>query len=367
VGTATLSTPVGAPSLGNFIFSGLQTRNLASIIVGCVSAAVLAVALDGLVLAVSRGHSERRPWLRGAGLAGLAVLAAWALWPLVASFTLPPARAVRIGAKTFTEQYILAEVLSGQVQRQTGAPVEVRASLGSTVAFDALARDEIDAYVEYTGTIWATLMGRMSIAGDRARVLAEVTHWLDATHGIGVAARLGFENAYAFAMPRGQAQRLGVRRLSDLIPHAMRLRAGGDYEFWSRSEWRDVRAAYGIDFAERRSMDPALMYAAIEQGQVDVISAFSSDGRLAALDLVTLEDDRGAIPPYDAVVLVGPSLRRARPDVVAALGELDGRIPVERMRASNLAVDGQGRSPSVAAQDLLNAIRRRGSDAAPAR
>ena len=201
---------------------------------------------------------------------------------------------------------------------RTGAPVEVRASLGSTVAFDALARDEIDAYVEYTGTIWATLMGRTSTPGDRTRVLAELTQWLEATHGVGVAARLGFENAYAFAMPRAQAQRLGVRRLSDLIPHASRLRAGGDYEFWSRSEWRDVRAAYGLDLAERRSMDPALMYTAIEQGQVDLISAFSSDCRLAALDLVTLEDDRGAIPPYDAVVLVGrasparPTRRRRR-------------------------------------------------------
>jgi osmoprotectant transport system permease protein len=127
------------------------------------------------------------------------------------------------------------------------------------------------------------------------------------------------------------------------------------------------RAAYGIDFAERRSMDPALMYTAIEQGQVDLVSAFSSDGRLAALDLVTIEDDRGAIPPYDAVVIVGRSLRLARPDVVAALGELDGRIPVERMRASNLAVDGQGRSPSIVARELLNDLRRRRSDAAPAR
>jgi len=97
------------------------------------------------------------------------------------------------------------------------------------------------------------------------------------------------------------------------------------------------------------------------------MSAFSSVGRLAALDLVTLEDDRGAIPPYDAVIIVGRALRRARPDVVAALGELDGRIPVDWMRASNLAVDGQGRSPSAVAADLLSALRRRGSDAAPAR
>ena len=168
-----------------------------------------------------------------------------------------------------------------------------------------------------------------------------------------MAARLGFENAYAFAMPRAAAERLGIRRLSDLVPDAARLRAGGDYEFWSRSEWRDVRAAYGIDFAERRSMDPALMYTAVQLGQVDVISAFSSDGRLAAFDLVTLEDDLGAIPPYDAIVIVGRALQRDRPDVVAALRKLDGRISVERMRALNLAVDSQGRSPSAVAAELL--------------
>jgi osmoprotectant transport system permease protein len=353
VGMATLSTPVGAPSLGNFIFSGLQTRNLAAILVGCISAAALAMTLDGLVQAVSRGYSERRPWLLRAGLVGLGALCAWALAPLIAWTPLAPARTVRIGAKTFTEQYILAEVLARQVRLETGGAADVRASLGSTVAFDALTRDEIDAYVEYTGTIWATLMGHTSTPGDRARVLAEVTEWLEATHGVRVAARLGFENAYAFAMPRAAAERLGIRRLSDLVPYAARLRAGGDYEFWSRSEWRDVRAAYGIDFAERRSMDPALMYTAVKLGQVDVISAFSSDGRLAAFNLVTLEDDLGAIPPYDAIVIVGRALQRDRPDVVAAFRKLDGRIPVERMRAMNRAVDSQGRSPSAVASELL--------------
>ena len=367
VGMATLSTPIGAPSLGNFIFSGLQTRNLPAILVGCVSAAVLAITLDGLVHAVSRGHSDRRPWLRRTGLVGIGALGVWALVPLV-TWSLPPsARAVRIGAKTFTEQYILAEVLAGQVRRAGGGPADVRASLGSTVAFDALVRGEIDAYVEYTGTIWATLMKQTSAPGDRAHVMADVTRWLEATHGVGVAAQLGFENAYAFAMPRAAARRLGVSRLSDLIPHASRLRAGGDYEFWSRSEWRDVRAAYGIDFAERRSMDPSLMYTAVQAGQVDIISAFSSDGRLAALDLVTLEDDRGAIPPYDAVVLVGRALRRERPDVIAAFGSLDGQISVERMRALNLAVDGQGRLPVSVAAELLNTLRPRGAGTAEGR
>ena len=113
-----------------------------------------------------------------------------------------------------------------------------------------------------------------------------------------------------------------------LSPKAARLRAAGDYEFWSRSEWADVKRVYGLDFAERRVMDPSLLYAAVAGGQVDVITAYSSDGRISAYDLITLEDDRGAIPPYDAVVLVSRRLGERRPDVVAALGALEGTIDV---------------------------------------
>jgi len=350
VGMATLATPVGAPSLGNYIFSGLQTRNYAAILVGCVAAAFLALGLDGLLRLLGTGYSKRRPALvvtGGAIFVALGIASVAGLAPAGA------ARPLRIGAKTFTEQYVLAELLARQIHRKTGAPVEVLASLGSTVAFDALARGEIDAYVEYTGTIRSTLMHRSGGGSSRAAVLAEVGRWLQETHGVGVACSLGFENTYAFALRRALASDLGVRRLSDLAPKAARLRAASDYEFWSRSEWAGVRRVYDLDFAEKRVMDPSLLYAAAAERQVDVITAYSSDGRIAAYDLLTLEDDRGAIPPYDAVVLVSRSLAERRPEVVAALRSLEGRIDVERMRAMNAAVDRDGKSPAAVAEEFF--------------
>jgi len=349
VGMATLSTPVGAPSLGNYIFSGLQTRNHDAVLVGCVAAALLALGLDGLLRTLAKGYSERRP---AVVLAGGAIFLAIAVASM-AGLSPAAARPVRIGAKTFTEQYVLAEVLARQIQRTTGEPAEVLASLGSTVAFDALARGEIDAYVEYTGTVRATLMHRTGAGGGRAAVLDEVTRWVHDTHGVGVACSLGFENTYAFALRRSLASELGVRRLSDLAPKAAHLRAAGDYEFWSRSEWTDVRRVYDLDFAEKRVMDPSLLYAAVAGGQVDVITAYSSDGRIAAYDLITLEDDRGAIPPYDAVVLVSRRLGDRRPEIVAAISALEGTIDIERMRAMNAAVDRDGKSPAAAAEEFL--------------
>jgi osmoprotectant transport system permease protein len=350
VGMATLSTPVGAPSLGNYIFSGLQTRNYDAVLIGCAAAALLALGLDALLRILARGYQERRPALV---LAGGAIFATVCLASVAGLARAGDARPLRIGAKTFTEQYVLADVLAGQIHRKTGAAAEVLASLGSTVAFDALARGEIDAYVEYTGTIRSTLMHKSGAGAGRAAVLAEVSRWLRDTHGVGIACSLGFENTYVFALRRALASELGVSRLSDLAPKAAGLRAAGDYEFWSRSEWTDVRRVYGLEFAEKRVMDPSLLYAAVAGRQVDVITAYSSDGRIAAYDLVTLEDDRGAIPPYDAVVLVSRRLADRRPDVVAALSALEGTIDVLRMRAMNAAVDRDGKSPAAVAAEFF--------------
>lgn len=351
VGLATLSTPVGAPSLGNYIFSGLQTRNYDAILVGCAAAALLALGLDGLLRMLARGYSQRRPALV---LAGGTILVALGIASVAGLASAGSERPLRIGAKTFTEQYVLAEVLARQIHRKSGAAAEVLASLGSTVAFDALTRGEIDAYVEYTGTIRSTLMHRTGAGSGRAAVLAEVSRWLEETHGVGVACSLGFENTYAFALRRALASELVVRRLSDLAPHAPHLRAAGDYEFWSRSEWTDVKRVYDLDFAEKRVMDPSLLYAAVADSQVDVITAYSSDGRISAYDLITLEDDRGAIPPYDAIVLVSRRLGESRPDVVAAISALEGTIDVDRMRAMNAAVDKDGKSPAAVAEEFLS-------------
>jgi osmoprotectant transport system permease protein len=355
VGMATLSTPVGAPSLGNYIFGGLQTRNSAAILTGCVASAALAMVLDGLVRLAAAGLvSRRRGLLAGAAL-GLLSLAAWAWMPATRTEDAAIGRPVLVGAKTFTEQYVLAEVLAGVVRAETGRPARVLASLGSTVAFDALRRGEIDVYVDYTGTLWATVMGRKGPAPPREEVRDGVREWLEEEAGVTPAASLGFENSYCFAVRRATAERLSLRTLGDLVRHASRLSLGSDYEFFAREEWRAVELAYGLAFRERRTMDPSLLYQALDTGQVDAITAYSSDGRIDALGLVVLEDERRAIPPYDAVVLARPRLAREAPDVLAALRRLEGTIDAATMRGLNRLVDEQGLSPAAAARRVLAA------------
>ncbi|WP_437956760.1 glycine betaine ABC transporter substrate-binding protein [Sorangium sp. So ce119] len=356
VGTATLSTPIGAESLGNYIFTGLQTRNTAAVLVGCAAAAALALFLDGTVRALEVGLRRRRRGLVAAAAFALALLYAITAVSFARGALGGGARKIVVGSKTFTEQYILSRVLAGKIQRDTGLPTETVESLGSTVAFDALRTGQIDAYVDYSGTLWATVMKRSDLPADPGEVLRGVKRYLLEEHGIVVAAALGFENTYALALRREVAERIGARTISDLVPAARSMTIGGDYEFFQRAEWKTVEQRYGIAFARQRSMDPSLMYEAVRAGEVDVISAFSTDGRIVSFDLRVLEDDRRAIPPYDAVVLASARLAREHPEVVEALRGLEGKIDAARMRELNVAVDERGKSPAEAAEALLREL-----------
>ena len=353
VGMATLSTPVGASSLGNYIFAGLQTRNYTAVMVGCVAAALLAQLLDGLVRVLEAGIRLRRRRPVAVALTVLTALYLFTGVTLASRFLGDDEAGVVIGSKGFTEQYILSEILSGQVTAHTGLATTVIQSLGSTVAFDALRSGDLDVYVDYSGTIWATILRRESTVENRGEVLGEVGRTLASDYGVRMVGALGFENTYALAMRSADVRRLGLERISDLIPHAARLVFGGDYEFFGRPEWVALQDRYGLSFRDQRTMDPALMYQAVAQGDVDVISAFSTDGRIAAMDLVVLEDDLGAVPPYDAVMLVSDRLAREHPEVVATLEALVGTIDADAMRAMNLAVDDAGRTPAAVAREFL--------------
>ena len=356
VGMATLSTPVGATSLGNYIFSGLQIRNYVAVIVGCVAAGGLALLLDGLVRAVEDGLARRRRRQVAAALSLAVLLYGYAGITLVAAHLDDRERPVTIGSKPFTEQYILSAAIARLVERETGRPTALVQSLGSTVAFDALTASEIDLLVDYSGTVWVNQMqGGDSFPG-RAALNERIRRFLGERHGVTLAARLGFENTYALAVRGGDVARHGLATISDLAPLAPRFVFGGDFEFFARPEWASVRDSYGLTFRELRSMDASLMYQAVAAGNVDVISAYSTDGRIAAYDLVVLEDDRGAIPPYDALVLAGARLAAAAPDVVAAVARLEGAISADRMRTMNFAVDESGEHPSRVAERFVRTL-----------
>ncbi|RJF93537.1 ABC transporter permease/substrate-binding protein [Sphingomonas cavernae] len=348
IGAATLSTTVGQPSLGDLIFAGLQTQNWVLVLVGCVAAAVLALVVDGLLGLVERAVRDRR---RGTGFAALGLLLAGvmaAAWP---AFAPAPSRpVVTIGAKNFSEQYILARLIGRRLEA-AGYAVRYREGLGSAVIFRALAAGDIDVYVDYAGTLWTNEMRRADTS-PRAAMIGEITRWAASDRGVSVLGPLGFENAYAFAVRGADARRLELRTLDDLVRVAPAMTLGSDLEFLERPEWAMVRRAYPLNFAATRAYSPTFMYRALESGQVGAISAFSSDGRIAALGLTVLTDPKAAIPGYDALLLAGSRFSQdAR--FQAALRPLIGAIPVERMREANYRVDRSDSGQQSAAEAAL--------------
>lgn len=350
IGAATLATPVGQTSLGNYIFSGLQTENWVFVLFGCAASAILALTVDQALALVETGLERRSRRRMLAGAAALLVGVAVALGPLL----LPAPPRYVLGAKNFGEQFIVARMMASRLEAR-GWKVEEKDGLGSAVIFRALAAGDLDAYVDYSGTLWSNVLGRTD-APERQALLAELTRQLQDRYGVLVLGALGFENAYALAMKADRAKALGVTDISGLAAHAPDLALATDIEFLSRQEWRAVRDAYGLKFKSEKSYSPTFMYGALRGGEADVISAFSSDGRVAAEGLTVLADPRHAIPPYDAVILVSP--RRAKDAAfVEALRPLVGSITVERMRQANYMVDRETdkATPDAAAKWLASA------------
>ncbi|XUU61588.1 ABC transporter permease/substrate-binding protein [Erythrobacter sp. HA6-11] len=353
IGAATLATTIGQKSLGDPIFAGLQTQNWALVLAGCVASAGLALIADALLGLIERGLATRRKALWASGLLAVALGIGAALW--VQFGERGDDDRILIGAKGFSEQYVLARLI-GQRLEDAGYKVEYRDGLGSAVAHSAVASSDIDILVDYTGTIWTNQMKR-SDNPPRDHMLAEIEQWESETSGTRVLGRMGFENAYGLAMRDEVAAERGFESIADLVAAAPSLTIGGDPEFFERPEWIAVRDAYGLNFGENRNFAPTFMYNALKSGEADVISAYTSDGRIAADNLRILADPEGAFPNYDAVMLLAPS-RTDDAALVKVLQPLIGAIDVEAMREANFAVDREEDklTPRAAAQLLAERI-----------
>lgn len=354
IGTATLSTPIGQASLGNYIFTGLQTQNWVFVAFGCIAAVVLALVVDQCLALIERGFARRNTWLKVLGALGLVAV-------LVVSLVTGTAQGTSryiIGGKPFVEQYILAALIDKRLE-ENGMHATSRVGLGSTVILDALSANEIDAYVDYTGTIWTNFMHRSETASHK-KVLTDVGSWLRQTRGITLLGPLGFDNAYALVMRRDRAERLNIHTIADLAPYAANFSIAGDYEFFARPEWKALRKTYGIDFRQTREMQSTFMYKAVADGAVDVIAGYTSDGQIAQYDLVVIADPKQSLPPYDAILLLSP--KRAHDEKFRrALKPLIGQISTEAMRDANLSVSRPNNqlTPEQAASQLWRSVGKR--------
>jgi osmoprotectant transport system permease protein len=394
VGVATIGAAIGAGGLGVFIFRGIATVNNSLLLAGALPAAAIALVADGALGAletrlsrrVAKGGSQggrpggrrpawrRRRWrqLLAGALLVATLLAIPVAWRWLAPAGSPPAggklasaETVVVGAKGYTEQLLLGELLAQEIEAHTSLRVKREFSLGSTfLLHEAVRQGRIDGYVEYTGTAWTAILRQPPLPPERrAAVWQRARQLYDERYGLRMFPSLGFENSFAILIRQADGQRLGLRTISDAVQPARQWRAAFGYEFLNRADgFPGLAERYGLRFAAPPSaMDLGLTYRALADGRVDLIAGDSTNGLISALKLQKLEDDRAYFPPYDAVPVFNAASLRRHPQLVPVLERLSGRLSAATMQKLNAAVDLQGQTPELVVRRWRDSALRAGA------
>ena len=362
VGVTTIAAAVGAGGLGVYIFRGLRQYDNNLLLAGALAAALLALLADfllGLVeqrftfTASRRATSAFQKLVLG--VAGVLLIAgALGSWRAARSENVTSDRGqIAIGSKDFTESSLLAEIVAQLLELQ-GVAVQRQFELGGNLPHEAMVAGKLDLYPEYTGTSYTAILHHPPISDPRA-VYEQVRREYAEKFGVETSEPLGFENTFAILIRGNDARSLNLRTISDSVPYAPRWRAGFGQDFKSRADgYPGFSKSYGLRFAEVREMDLSLTYIALASNQIDLIAGNSTEGRLATLDLVQLQDDRRYFPPYEAIYLVrGEALSRV-PALRQVLQKLANSITTDEMRQLNFEVDGAKRDMKLVVREWIS-------------
>jgi osmoprotectant transport system permease protein len=364
IGVATIAAAVGANGLGVYIFRGLRQYDNNLLLAGAVPAALMALTADfGLGLLERRfSVGRRRRATSGtkkvalvvAVIIAIAAVGVYSSWRRSHSSTSSiQSGRVAVGSKDFTESAILGEIMA-QMLEARGVVVERNFELGGNLPHDALLAGRIDLYPDYTGTSYTAILKHAPIT-DPGAVYEQVKKEYAEKFNVVVSEPLGFDNTFAILVRGADARRLKLKTISDAAPYARNWRAGFGQDFMSRADgYPGFARAYGLKFAEQpREMDLSLTYIALASGQVDLIAGNSTEGRIAALDLFQLEDDRHYFPPYEAVYLVRKDSLARVPSLNEVLAKIAHAISTEEMRQLNLEVDANKRGHAEVVREWL--------------
>lgn len=370
VGIATLSAFIGAGGLGQFINRGLALYNTRLILLGAVPAAMLALLVDFAIGSFEWGlrpvRKQDKPGSARAIIRPVALMMPLLLIVigLFAYFTQPslgtrPASVsnggtVTVATKNFTEQLILGELMAQVLEAKTDLNVIRRFNLGgSMICHGALMNGEIDLYAEYTGTGLTAIL-KAPVIADPEKAFYYVKAAYRKQYDAEWLRPFGFNNTYAITVRTQDAKQYGWHTISDLKEAAPGLKAGFTAEFAERPDgYPGLSKAYGFEFGGIRDLDPSLMYEAVSKGEVDVICAFATDGRIAAYRLTPLKDDLQFFPPYHAAPVVREAVLAEHPEVEQALSLLEGILDDQTMQQLNFEVDAKKRDAGRVASEFL--------------
>ena len=369
VGLMTIAAFIGAGGLGDLIFAGIQTVNYNKILAGAVPACILALAIDFIAgkienlvtpLAFKSGNVEiseksiiRNRKIRKYSLITAVFIGFIFIFSVMASIA-ENKKKITVGSKNFSEQVILGNIISDLIEEHTDLKVDRKLSLGSTqITFSGIINDEIDIYVEYTGTGLVNILN-MPGSSDPDVTYNTVKKVFDEKYHIKWLKPLGFNNTYTIATTKEIKEKYNLHKISDLKAVSDTFTMSPTIEFSNRKDGLlGFMKAYDMKFKSINPVDGAMRYSAIESGKSQIIDAFSTDGLLLAFNLEVLEDDMNFFPPYYAVPIIREAVLIEHPDLEEVLNMISGKLDDKTMRALNYKVDKLGEDPAKVAHEYL--------------
>lgn len=370
VGVMTIAAFIGASGLGFLVFSGIRRLNTEQILAGAIPAVLLALSVDyilavfefvvtplGLKITESTNKVKlKRKMLVSKIFLAIIVLgsAAGYSYNFLVAQSENNSKTISIGSKDYTEQHIIAHMLSEIIEKKTDLKVKKKINLGGTqIVFDSLKRNDIDLYVEYTGTIYNDIL-KMPKNIDEAKLQEDAKNTFAHDYKISMLGQMNFNNTYTLAVTKQLSEQYHLEKISDLKRVSKQLKTGTSFEFLNREDGLvGIKEKYNLEFKDSIALDSSARYLALENNEVQIIDAFSTDGLLKKFNLVTLKDDLKVFPEYYATPLINQEILNKYPEIVSIIQLLAEQLSNDTMIDLNYKVDVEQKNPKDVAHQFL--------------
>ncbi|MFQ3801781.1 ABC transporter permease/substrate-binding protein [Staphylococcus equorum] len=348
IGTATLAALIGAGGLGDLILLGIDRNDTSLILIGAIPAALLAILFD-LALRFMQKMSYKKLLIALGAI--VLILLLFIVGPLLAQ----KGDKVTLAGKLGSEPSVITNMYKILIEEKTDHTVEVEDGLGKTAfLFNALKSDDIDGYLEFTGTVLGELTKEDLQSKKEDEVYEQAKSSLESKYDMTMLKPMEYNNTYALAVKKDFAEEHDIKTIGDLNKVSSQIKPGFTLEFNDREDgYPAVKKAYDLDLGDVKTMEPKLRYQAIESGDINLIDAYSTDAELKQYDMVVLEDDKDVFPPYQGAPMFKESYLEEHPEIKAPLNKLAGKISDEEMQQMNYDVTVKKEDPYEVAKAYL--------------
>ncbi|MEB6609089.1 ABC transporter permease/substrate-binding protein [Staphylococcus borealis] len=348
IGTATLAALIGAGGLGDLILLGIDRNNASLILIGAIPAALLAIMFD-LILRYMEKLSYKKL------LITVGVMILIILLVIVVPLFGKKGDTITLAGKLGSEPSIITIMYKILIEDETDNTVDVKDGMGKTsFLFNALKSDDIDGYLEFTGTVLGELTKEDLKSKKEDAVYQQAKQSLEKKYDMTMLEPMKYNNTYALAVKKDFAKDNNIKTIGDLQKVEDKLKPGFTMEFNDRPDgYKAVSKAYGLDLSNIKKMEPKLRYTAVEKGDINLIDAYSTDAELKQYDMVVLKDDKHVFPPYQGAPMFKEKFLKEHPEIKKPLNKLKGKISDEEMQEMNYKVTVKNEDPYKVAKHYL--------------